>query len=79
MKKRTLTIVTGTADAELEARRAKAYIDMEPYLRDVAAMGAIASYLFDVPDRELYGFAVDHVHDMLDDLKKRYYALDFPA
>jgi hypothetical protein len=41
-------------------------------------MGKIASNLFDCTDRELYDFAVHHLEEMLDDLKARYYALDFP-
>jgi len=49
------------------------YAEMEPYLCDVAEMGTIASNLFDVND-----FAGHHLEDMLDDLKARYYALDFP-
>jgi hypothetical protein len=60
-----------------DARRAKAYFDMEPHLCAVVNMGKIASNLFDRTDRELYDFAVHHLEDMLDDLKARYYALDF--
>jgi hypothetical protein len=40
-------------------------------------MGRIASQLFDNPDSELYDFAVDRLAEMLEDLRKRYYALDF--
>jgi hypothetical protein len=55
-----------------------AYADMEPHLCAVVNMGSIASNLFDCSDRELYDFAVHHLEEMLDDLKARYYALDFP-
>jgi hypothetical protein len=62
---------------EIEAKRAKAYADMEPRLCAVVNMGTIASSLFDCTDRELYDFAVHHLEEMLDELKARYYALDF--
>jgi hypothetical protein len=39
--------------------------------------GHDASNLFDCTDRGLYDFAVHHLEEMLDDLKARYYALDF--
>jgi hypothetical protein len=51
---------------------------MEPYLCKVVHMGTIASNLFDCTDRELYDFAVHQVEDILDDLRARYYALEFP-
>jgi hypothetical protein len=65
------------ADGEIEMKRAQAYADMEPHLCAVVNMGTIASNLFDCTDRGLYDFAVNHLEDMLDDLKARYYALDF--
>jgi hypothetical protein len=67
-----------TDPAAVDAKQAKAYADMEPYLCKVVNMGTIASNLFDCTDRELYDFAVHQVDDMLDDLRARYYALDFP-
>ena len=63
--------------AAIDAKRAKAYFDMEPHLCDCVKMGRIASQLFDNPDSELYDFAVDRLAEMLEDLRKRYYALDF--
>jgi hypothetical protein len=63
--------------ATIDAKRAKAYFDMEPHLCDCVKMGRIASQLFDNPDSELYDFAVDRLAEMLEDLRKRYYALDF--
>jgi hypothetical protein len=66
------------ANDAIEAKRAKAYAEMEPHLCDVVRMGAIASMLFDSPDHGLFVFAVTHLEEMLDDLKARYYALDFP-
>jgi hypothetical protein len=63
---------------EIEAKRAKAYADMESHLCDVVRMGEIASSLFDCSDQGLFVFAVGHLEEMLLDLRKRYYALDFP-
>jgi hypothetical protein len=65
------------ADTTIEAKRAKACADLEPYLCNVVNMGAIASNLFDCTDKGLYDFAVHHLEEMLGDLKARYYALDF--
>ena len=62
--------------ATIDAKRAKAYFDMEPHLCDCVKMGRIASQLFDNPDSELYDYAVDRLAEMLEDLRKRYY-LDF--
>ena len=53
-------------------------VKMEPYLCDVVSMGTIASNLFDCADPELYDFAVNHLEEMLNVLRARYYALDFP-
>jgi hypothetical protein len=62
-----------------DARRAKAYFDMEPNINDVVCMGKIAAQLMSDPDRNLYDFAVAHLSRMLDELKAHYYAMDFPA
>jgi hypothetical protein len=62
-----------------DARRANAYFDMEPHLCDVVNMGKIAAQLMSDPNRGLYDFAVCHLSEMLDELKARYYAKDFPA
>jgi hypothetical protein len=64
--------------ADIEAKRAKAYSDMESHLCDVVRMGEIAAMLFDSPDQGQFVFAVTHLEDMLQDLRKHYYALDFP-
>jgi hypothetical protein len=66
-------------DGEITARRAKAYADLEPHLRAVVNMGTIASNLFDCTDKWLYDFAVHYLAEMLNDLKARYYALDFQS
>jgi hypothetical protein len=61
-----------------DARRAKAYFDMEPHINDVVCMGKIAARLMSHPDRNLYDFAVVQLSRMLDDLKARYRVMDFP-
>jgi hypothetical protein len=63
----------------IEAKRAKAYADMEPHLCDVVRMGEIASMLFDDPDQGRFVFAVTHLEKMLLELRRQYYASDFPA
>jgi hypothetical protein len=62
-----------------DARRAKAYFDMEPHINDVVCMGKIAAQLMSDPDRNLYDFAVAHLSGMLDEIKARHYAMDFPS
>jgi hypothetical protein len=68
---------TKAADGEITAKPAKAYADLEPHLCAIVNMGTIASNLFDCTDKGLYDFAVHLLEEMLDDLKARYYALDF--
>jgi hypothetical protein len=65
------------ADAEITAQRAKAYADMEPHLCDLARMGEIAAMMFD-KDEGLLVFATTHLDEMLQEFRRRYYALDFP-
>jgi hypothetical protein len=62
-----------------DARRAKAYFDMEPHLNDVVSMARIAVEVLNHRDRNLHQFAVYRLSEMLDELKARYYAMDFPA
>ena len=65
------------ADGEIAKKRAKAYSDMEPHLCDVVRMGEIATSLFDCSDQGLFVFAVEHLEEMLQDFRRRYYASDF--
>jgi hypothetical protein len=62
-----------------DARRAKAYFDMEPHICDVVYMATIAVEVLPPPNRHLHQFAVYRLSEMLDELKARYYAMDFPA
>jgi hypothetical protein len=62
--------------AAIDAKRAKAYADMEPHLGDLARMGEIAAMMFDKDDG-LFIFATTHLDEMLQEFRKRYYALDF--
>jgi hypothetical protein len=77
-KKKASRKLTPKAISAIEAKRAKAYSDMEPHLCDVVRMGEIASMLFDNPDEGLFVFATTHLEDMLLELRRRYYAMDFP-
>jgi hypothetical protein len=63
----------------IDAKRAKAYADMEPHLCDVVRMGEIASMLFDDPDKGRFIFAVTHLDNMLREFRARYYAEEFPT
>ena len=65
-------------DVEIAAKRAKAYADMEPHLCDLAHMGEIAAMMFD-KDKGLFVFATTQLDDMLQEFRRRYYAMDFPA
>jgi hypothetical protein len=53
---------------------AMAYTCMEPYLCDVVRMGEIAASLFDCSDQGQFVFAVTHLEEMLQELRRRYYA-----
>ena len=76
-KKATPRKNTAKADAEITAQRAKAYADMEPHLCDLARMGEIAAMMFD-QDEGLFIFATTHLDEMLQEFRRRYYAVDFP-
>jgi len=62
----------------VDAKRAKAYADMEPHLCDLAHMGEIAAMMFD-KDKGLFVFATTRLDDMLQEFRRRYYAMDFPS
>jgi hypothetical protein len=68
----------GSSKAAIDAKRAKAYSDMEPHLCDAVQMSEIAGSLFDSPDKGLLVFAVAHLAEILHQLRQRYYAVDFP-
>jgi hypothetical protein len=77
--KNKTTLPTKKQMADIKAKRAKAYSDMEPDLCDVVRMGEIAASLFDCSDQGLFVFAVGHLEEMLLELRKRYYAEEFPT
>jgi hypothetical protein len=66
-------------DTAIDAKRAKAYHEMENSVSEIVRMGEIAAMLFDDPDTGRFVFAVDHLEWMLQRFKKRYYAVEFPA
>ena len=59
----------------IDAKRAKAYFDMEPYVCDLARAAELAMEIFDRPD--LFLFAVNQLDDMVQRFRARYYAVDF--
>ena len=62
--------------AAIDAKRAKAYHDMEPHVCDLARAGELAMEIFDRPD--LFLFAVSQLDDMVQRFRARYYAVEFP-
>jgi hypothetical protein len=63
--------------AEIDAKRAKAYSDMEPHVGDLVSMGTLAMDQFD-KDKGLFIFAVGKLEEMLNEFRQRYYAVEFP-
>ncbi len=59
---------------DTDRERAEAYFELELILCDCLNMATIARHLVGGPDRKLAEFAVHHAADMLEDLRKRYYA-----
>jgi hypothetical protein len=62
---------------DVEAKRAKAYSDMESHVCDLVNMGTIAMDQFDKNDG-LFIFAVGKLEDMLNEFRAHYYAEEFP-
>jgi hypothetical protein len=62
-KRAARKVAPKAADGEIEAKRAKAYAEIEPHLCNVVRMGEIASMLFDSPDQGQFVFAVTHLED----------------
>jgi hypothetical protein len=62
--------------AAVDAKRAKAYRDMEPHVCDLARAGELAMEIFDRPD--LFLFAVNQLDDMVQRFRAHYYAVEFP-
>jgi hypothetical protein len=52
---------------------------MEPHICDVVNMATIAVEVLHHPNRGLHEFAVYRLSEMLDELKARCYAMDFPS
>jgi AAA+ superfamily predicted ATPase len=65
------------AAGAIEAKRAKAYVDMEGDVCDLVNMGTIAMDQFD-KNHGLFVFAVSKLEDMLNEFKAHYYAEEFP-
>jgi hypothetical protein len=63
---------------DIEAKRAKAYHQMENSVCEIARMGELAMDCFDDPDSGKFIFAVGHLEWMLQRFRQRYYAMEFP-
>jgi hypothetical protein len=64
-------------DMGTDAKRAKAYFDMEPYVCDLERAAQIAMVLHD-EDPSLFLFAVEQFDKMAEDLRRRWYKMEFP-
>lgn len=62
---------------DIDAKRAKAYSDMEAHVCDLVNMGTIAMDQFD-KNEGLLTFAVGKLENMLNEFKAHYYAEEFP-
>jgi hypothetical protein len=60
----------------VDAKRAKAYHDMEPRVCDLALAATLAMEVFDQP--ELFLFAVSQLDDMAQRFRANYYKNEFP-
>jgi hypothetical protein len=76
--KKKKALPTKKPNGATAAKRAKAYHDMEPHVRDLVCMGTIAMNQFD-EDQGLFIFAVGKLEDMLNEFSAHYYAEEFPA
>jgi hypothetical protein len=70
---------TKAADGEIVAKRAVAYLGMEPNLRDCEKLARLAGRLSLDHDRDLYGYVVHQAAEKMEKLVADYYALDFPV
>jgi hypothetical protein len=61
--------------AAIDAKRAKAYRDMEPHVCDLARAAELAMLASD--DESLFLFAVEQFETMAQRFRKRYYAEEF--
>jgi len=75
-KKAARKLTPKVAEAE-KARRAEAYLRMEPLLCDCERVGRLADLLSVDQDRDLYDFTVRLLAEMLVKLKAGYYAESF--
>jgi hypothetical protein len=77
-KKKASPKRTVKAGDDVNAKRAKAYAEMEPHVSDLVSMGTIAMDQFD-KDKGLFIFAVSKLEDMLKEFSAHYYAEEFPS
>jgi hypothetical protein len=72
-KPSTKTAVGGA----IVAKRAEAYLRMEPNLRDCEKLARLAGQLSLHDDRDLYDYIVHQAAEKMEKLVADYYALDF--
>ena len=65
-----------TDHVALDAKRAKAYSDMESHVCDLARAASLAMAVFE--DAELFLFAVGQLDAMTEQFRANYYANEFP-
>ena len=61
--------------ATVEAKRAKTYSEMEPYVCNLSHAATLAMEVSDMP--ELFLFAVSQLDDMVQQFRANYYANEF--
>jgi len=62
--------------AEIDAKRAKAYSDMENSVCDLSRAAELAMTVFD--NDHLFLFAVEQLDSMVQQFREHYYAEEFP-
>jgi hypothetical protein len=66
---------TKPAVGDIEAKRAEAYLRMEPDLCDCERLARLAGHLSIDHDRDMYDYIVHHLAERMEKLKTSYYAL----
>lgn len=76
-KKKPAAKAPAQAATETAARRAKAYADMEPHLRDCQRWARLAEALATDDDPAIMALVAEHTANEIDKLVAAYYAIDF--
>ena len=76
-KKKPAAKAPAQAATETAARRAKAYADMEPHLRDCQRWAHLAETLATDDDSAILALVAEHAASEIDKLVTAYYAVSF--